>query len=443
MSDTENKAPVEDVQMDAPAAPEEQAPAAETSAEEVKPAEDESKADQDENKKEANGDGAEADKEAPVVDEEKDDNVAANDEDVEAEANEDNEKPVSSKKPKSSKNNGSAAPASSRRKSAGGSKAAVEGNHSFKSGDIVLTRLKGYPPWPSIIVEGDEIPAKVQRAKPSGTRQIASMFFPTGDYAWSLPKELTPLKKHEITAYLQAPSKKKKGDLFAAYEIAEDPKEWLETRASGAGGEDEDMEVEDEDELAEEVDEEPEESAGKKRKRGGEKKASGAADNKAKKAKLEKLAKSKKSKDTVEDEDEAEAVEEPVSKKSAKPKASKKKAEEPKEAEAAEDGEESDPFANDPEAKKVKDWRHRLQRGFLGKSMPATEEMEGYNDLFTAIEDYGGMTVDYLAYSKIGKVMKKIAALNAIPEDGQYKFTDRATTMMSKWQTQVEQNQAA
>jgi hypothetical protein len=147
MSDTENKAPVEDVQMDAPAAPEEQAPAAETSAEEVKPAEDESKADQDENKKEANGDGAEADKEAPVVDEEKDDNVAANDEDVEAEANEDNEKPVSSKKPKSSKNNGSAAPASSRRKSAGGSKAAVEGNHSFKSGDIVLTRLKGYPPW--------------------------------------------------------------------------------------------------------------------------------------------------------------------------------------------------------------------------------------------------------------------------------------------------------
>jgi hypothetical protein len=112
--------------------------------------------------------------------------------------------------------------------------------------------------------------------------------------AWSLPKELTPLKKHEITAYLQAPSKKKKGDLFAAYEIAEDPKEWLETRASGAGGEDEDMEVEDEDELAEEVDEEPEESAGKKRKRGGEKKASGAADNKAKKAKLEKLAKSKK-----------------------------------------------------------------------------------------------------------------------------------------------------
>ena len=33
----------------------------------------------------------------------------------------------------------------------------------------------------------------------------------------------------------------------------------------------------------------------------------------------------------------------------------------------------ADPLANDPEAKKVKDWRHRLQRGFLGKNMPATE----------------------------------------------------------------------
>ena len=142
---------------------------------------------------------------------------------------------------------------------------------------------------------------RVFLVRPDSTGRLISIYISSSSQlsnfhhsAWSLPKELTPLKKHEITAYLQAPSKKKKGDLFAAYEIAEDPKEWLETRASGAGGEDEDMEVEDEDELAEEVDEEPEESAGKKRKRGGEKKASGAADNKAKKAKLEKLAKSKK-----------------------------------------------------------------------------------------------------------------------------------------------------
>jgi hypothetical protein len=33
----------------------------------------------------------------------------------------------------------------------------------------------------------------------------------------------------------------------------------------------------------------------------------------------------------------------------------------------------ADPLANDPEAKKVKDWRHKLQRGFLGKSTPTED----------------------------------------------------------------------
>lgn len=107
--------------------------------------------------------------------------------------------------------------------------------------------------------------------------------------AWSTAKQLTPLKQHEITAYLQAPNKKKKGELYMAYEIAEDPQDLLNGRAAGL--EDQDMEGgEDEDELADEVDEEPEEGS-KKRKRATEKKAT---DTKAKKAKLEKLAKSKK-----------------------------------------------------------------------------------------------------------------------------------------------------
>lgn len=45
---------------------------------------------------------------------------------------------------------------------------------------------------------------------------------------------------------------------------------------------------------------------------------------------------------------------------------------------------------------------------------------------FASGTDYSGI---------VFPVMKKIAALNAIPEDGQYKFTDRATTMMSKVRT--------
>jgi hypothetical protein len=32
-----------------------------------------------------------------------------------------------------------------------------------------------------------------------------------------------------------------------------------------------------------------------------------------------------------------------------------------------------DPLASDPDCVKVKDWRHKLQRAFLGKSLPSTE----------------------------------------------------------------------
>ena len=94
------------------------------------------------------------------------------------------------------------------------------------------------------------------------------------------------MKAHEITAFLQS-GNKKKGDLHKAYQLAEDPTDWINSLNTGDAMED----GEDEDELADEVDEEHVEDAGKKRKRGGEKKP---ADTKAKKAKLEKLAKSKK-----------------------------------------------------------------------------------------------------------------------------------------------------
>ena len=32
-----------------------------------------------------------------------------------------------------------------------------------------------------------------------------------------------------------------------------------------------------------------------------------------------------------------------------------------------------DPLANDPVCVKVKDWRHKLQRAFLSKSLPTAE----------------------------------------------------------------------
>jgi hypothetical protein len=108
--------------------------------------------------------------------------------------------------------------------------------------------------------------------------------------AWSTPRDLKALKPHEITAYLQSPSKTKKSELYEAYRVAEDPSEWIkdmEDRANQVN-----QVGEDEDELAEEDEEEEETApATKKRKRISATDKKG--DTKAKKAKLEKLAKSK------------------------------------------------------------------------------------------------------------------------------------------------------
>lgn len=41
---------------------------------------------------------------------------------------------------------------------------------------------------------------------------------------------------------------------------------------------------------------------------------------------------------------------------------------------------------NDPEAQKVKEWRHKLQRGFLGKGPPredVNQRMDGLTSLLT------------------------------------------------------------
>ncbi|KAF8599880.1 hypothetical protein BDV93DRAFT_608970 [Ceratobasidium sp. AG-I] len=83
----------------------------------------------------------------------------------------------------------------------------------------------------------------------------------------------------------------------------------------------------------------------------------------------------------------------------------------------------------DPEADNVKEWRYKLQRAFLNGT-----ELAYLASLFTTIEQYDKMTVEYLAYSKIGKVMRKIIQLINVPSDDQYGFRRRAQVLITKWQ---------
>ncbi|KAJ3491935.1 hypothetical protein NLI96_g351 [Meripilus lineatus] len=361
---------------------------------------------------------------------------------------------------------------------------------SYDVRDVVLAKVRGFPPWPGMSV-------RTQRARKvsgivSGSSQLAtskSLFSVVGPFytsdvdirlvsslfpnysAWLVPKDISKLQKHEIQAYIEEPFKRS-GDLLAGYRIALDPTKWEEEReaASAEAAEEEaNAEIdqldsdgpEDGDAMDEDEDEEDEEGSkkkpkSKKRKRESEGGAStakkAAAKGGRKKDSAEPAPKKKgtgkgkkngaKSKAMVESEDEAhgEADEEDVgpSKKAASPPPAKK-------AKRDKDEDEVDPeLMKDPEAQKVRDWRHKLQKAFLNTKVqqPKDEDMPHLDELFTTVENYDKMSVSYLSFSKIGKVMRHIHALPAekVPRDEEFKFRERANVLVLKWHDIINAN---
>ncbi|KAF7289751.1 PWWP domain-containing protein [Mycena indigotica] len=371
----------------------------------------------------------------------------------------------------SSKKGGDASKAKAKAKAAPKPKVAKEKEPElvFEPRDIVLAKLKGFPPWPGMVIADKDTPPNVREARPVGrkTPSYAVRYFPKGDYTWLAPSVLTPLTSAAIDAFISADpnEKKKKGsglgrkDLLEAYEVAADPTAWEKEHAAALkeaaskkkGGKKVKEEVE-EDELA---DEEPAETGTKRKRSVASTTTKSKAKAPVKKAPAQKAAASKskgrkapKSKATIESEDENEKDgdgEEAASdaedgrpkkkpKTTAKGAAAKGKAAKAVKAPVAKTSEE---LEEDPEAVKVREWRHRLQKGFLNsnKPPPKESEMPSFDELFTAIESYEGMTVDYLTFSKIGKVMRHVNLLpeDRIPRDDEFKFRDRATALVAKW----------
>ncbi|TDL24291.1 Tudor/PWWP/MBT [Rickenella mellea] len=320
--------------------------------------------------------------------------------------------------------------------------------------DVVLAKIRGFPSWPAMIVDPESVPVIVKKEQPTGKKNnfYCVKFFPAGDYSWVLTKDLSRLRKHEIESYIAEPHKKS-GDLLSGYRIALDPEKWekeLEERQVDAQEEQADAEV---DELAEEDDDADadEEAPVKTKKRKRESEAGAKSKPKAKKdkekssepagrkrkgstaEKAEKGGKGRKngtkSKAVVESEDEGDrAGGDNAGPSKVSPTPAKK-------VKRDKDGEEADPeLDNDPEALKVKEWRHKLQRGFLTKSPPKEEDMGQYDTIFSTVEEFD-MDIKYLQFSKIGKVMRHIAALEVdkIPRDGEFKFKDRAQALVNKW----------
>ncbi|ORY55732.1 hypothetical protein BCR35DRAFT_335555 [Leucosporidium creatinivorum] len=291
-------------------------------------------------------------------------------------------------------------------------------------GDVVLAKVKGYPSWPGQIIDNDMAPPNVKRDKPTKTKTTYLVrFFPTGDYAWTASRDLSSLTTREIEAYVSSPAKKS-GDLLQAYKIARDPTEWQRQRDEAQAEYEElqarAMEFDTEDQLASAGEEERKSVGGKKRK--SESGKSVASEGKKKKAKVEQGGKSKAAgasgKKSGYSDDEPER---PVKK--SKP---------------VDDNE-------DPGLKQVRDWRHKLQKAFISKDQIVNpDDMPKCNEYFNAMEVFD-MNKEWLAESKLAKVLKRICLLKPgeIPDNDRFKFQERSSALAIKWSQAANANGVA
>lgn len=322
-------------------------------------------------------------------------------------------------------------------------KAGTKEVSSYDQGDIVLGKVRGYPPWPARIVDPDIVPSSVSQERPVKKAHFYCVqFFPAGDFAWLMAKDISKLQTHEIQSYINEPYKKS-GDLLTGYRIALNPTKWEEERQhliSEQGPEDDGTQSQ-----IDELDSDggtTKRSKPKKRKRESDNGLTGKTRKPAKSKDASEANRKKsgygrkngpKSKAMVESEDEAggELDEEGVGvgKKESPPVTKKARREK-----VEEDGDDAT-LARDPEAVKVREWRHRLQKAFLGKNVPDPSDMHTHNTLFSTVEVYDKINIQYLQFSKIGKVMRHIAVLpdDKVPRDEEFRFRDRAKALVEQW----------
>lgn len=319
-------------------------------------------------------------------------------------------------------------------------------SHEYNTNDVVLAKVKGYPEWPGKLIDQTTAPAAVAAVK--GSRPFLVRFFPDGDYIWAYTKELKPLAPKTIDAFL-SDTGKKSGKLKTGYEIARDPSAWeaeqaekdkaaAEAEGAESAGDDDDGEDEDDEDvdmLAEDGEEKP--SAAKKRKR-----AAGNGDDKPAKAPKKDTAAAAKGKKAAADKEKkapaSKAKKEPATKKrKTDDKPESKKANTSKAAKGATAKDKAAPSsapADDTSegAKTVKGWRAALQKGFLTKGVPEADKMPEYDTIFKNMEAFE-MQAEWLAISKLGKVLKKMSALDNIAREEEFKLRERCNALMDKW----------
>lgn len=282
----------------------------------------------------------------------------------------------------------------------------------YSHGDIVLAKVKGHPAWPARIVDPYASPLNLRdERKIAQKNSYLVKFFKTADFAWMNAKEMSMLEPPEIRAFINNPNKKG-ADLKAAYQIALAPEAWEAELESYQQEYEEEQKALEIDELEptepDQVAQAPPAKPKQKRKRPSEVKPP-AASTKKRKSEVRFTPNGSAKPSTT--------PEPPVT--PAVKKRSKKK-EEPV---APIDGESI-----------VRDWRHRLQRVFLGKTEVTEEMMPEIDTVFSDIEKFE-MKTEWLTSSKLAKVLKRLGVLDdsKVPLDSKYHIRARARALQEKW----------
>lgn len=88
--------------------------------------------------------------------------------------------------------------------------------------------------------------------------------------------------------------------------------------------------------------------------------------------------------------------------------------------------------------------RHKLQKGLLDSSKkPKEDEMKQMSEFITKLEGYSDLEVSIIRATKINKVLKGILKLEEIPKEAEFKFRERSTELLTKWNKILESDTPA
>lgn len=88
-------------------------------------------------------------------------------------------------------------------------------------------------------------------------------------------------------------------------------------------------------------------------------------------------------------------------------------------------------------------YRHKLQRGFLSRdTVPKVEEMKSMSEFLGELETFVDLEGSIIRVTKIHKVLKQMIKLEHIPLEEDYKFKDRSSKLLSKWNETLSNEEA-